>query len=518
MRKLFTAIFAFFMVSQAFAQAPLIDGRVQEYVSKQLTAKQVPAKAVEQYVQRQTNRLASNSLRGADDSYLVAYADAVANAGSDPGLVRATLWPDSLARIVDPEGDFYWFINAMSDITDPNSLLINDTYIEDAISVEFDFGKIYQIDSFAFYYLYDRVSAPSIVDTLRVYIFSETNISEQNFTDWPATGDVTDVCYARYNNANFRPNSAILYTFEYLLTSADTSTAFLARISEEISTTVAKNNKIGAAFHFIPGQSYSLGDVLFDNNTGLPGVLNNFDLITYYEDDGLFPISSITDEGALNQGGIVETSIRYGINPLGWNIAYYPTFGFGAGWLSEHVLTEWNVRPVGAHFTAGGSGEPCTIQFSDRSNVSNIDGWDWAFGDAGGSIAIDEENPVFEYAENGTYTVELTITGDEGNFSYERSVLVNTCVDGLNDLDGLVNFEVFPSPATDFVNLSVGLSTAQNLVVGLYNAQGQLVMSDQFQGLLQYQHSFDVSNLAAGLYQIKLQNGNKFSTRAFVIN
>ena len=300
MRKLFTAIFALFLAGQLFAQAPLQDNSADKYIGKQLTSKQVPASAVEQYARIQAKRLES-SMRGGDASYLTAFVDAVANSGSDPGLVRATLFPDSSARIVDPGGDFYWFIHAMSDIFDPNSILINDTYIEDAVSVEFGFGKIYEIDSFAFYYLYDRVSAPSIVDTLRVYIFSEPNISEQNFTDWPSTGEVTDVCYARYNNANFRPNGSILYTFEYLLTSADTSTAFLARISEGINYTVPKNSKVGAAFHFIPGQSYTLGDVLFDNNTGLPGVLNNFDLITYYEDDGLFPISSITDDGALNQ-------------------------------------------------------------------------------------------------------------------------------------------------------------------------------------------------------------------------
>jgi hypothetical protein len=518
MRKLFTIFCALFAAGQLAAQAPLIDGKMQQYVDKQLTAKQVPAQAVERYQEQMAQRMQSASLRGGDaSSYLVAYVDAVANSGSVPGLVRATLWPDSLARIADPEGDFYWFIHAMTDIFDPNSLLINDTYIEDEISVQFRSGNVYELDSFAFYYLYSRVSAPSIVDTLRVYLFGEPNISEQNFTDWPNAGDVTDVTYARYNNALFRPNTSILYSFEYLLTSADTSTAFLARISEGINTTLAKNSKIGAAFHFIPGQSYSLGDVLFDNSTGAPGVLNNFDLVTYFEDDGLFPISSITDEGALNQGGIVETSIRYGLNPLGWNIAYYPAFGFGAGWLSEHVLTEWSVSPIGAHFTAGGSGVPCQIQFSDRSNVTAIDGWDWSFGDAGGSIAIDVENPVCTYPANGTYTVELTVSGDEGNFSYERNVAVTSCGIGFNELEGLTNFDIFPSPATDFVSINVGLSTAQDLEVGVFNAQGQLVLSDRIQGALNYQHSFDVSTLAEGLYQIKLQNGDRFSTKAFIV-
>jgi PKD repeat protein len=149
--------------------------------------------------------------------------------------------------------------------------------------------------------------------------------------------------------------------------------------------------------------------------------------------------------------------------------------------------------------------------------VGNIDGWDWSFGDAGGSIAIDVENPVFTYPANGTYTAELTVSGDEGNFTYERNVAVTTCLTGLTDLEGLTNFDVFPSPATDFVSINVGLSAAQDLEVGLYNAQGQLVASDRIQGALNYQHSFDVSGLAEGLYQIKLQNGDRFSTKAFVV-
>ena len=96
--------------------------------------------------------------------------------------------------------------------------------------------------------------------------------------------------------------------------------------------------------------------------------------------------------------------------------------------------------------------------------------------------------------------------------------MVTSCVNGLNDIKGLVNFDVFPSPATDFVSLNVGLQSAQNLEIGLFNSQGQLVLSDQMQGSLSYQQTFDVSNLPAGLYQIKLQNGNQYSTKAFVIN
>jgi hypothetical protein len=518
MNRTLTLFCALLTLGQLSAQVPdaVLQGR--DYVSQQLD-KAVPAAAADRYFERQATRLDAGTVdtRGAIVKYNVAYVDAVANSGSSPLLIRATLWPDSLARIADPDGDFYWFIHAMADVLDPNSILINDTYIEDNLSVEFGQGKIYDVDSMAFYYLYQRVTPPSIVDTLRVYVYGEANITEQTFDGWPSAGESTDVCYARYNNANFRPNTAILEQYEFLLTSADTSSAFLARIAVPLDVNISKGNKIGAAFHFIPGQSYSLGDVLFDNGTLSIGTLNNFDLITYEEDDGLFPLSSVTDEGALNQGGIVETTIRYGINPLGWNTTYYPTFGFGAGWRSEHVLTEWVIGPKGAHFISGTTANDCEIQFSDLSNVDGITTWLWNFGD--GSISLDQ-NPVYTYSENGTYTVELEVRDGGGTtYSYERNVVVANCGSGtgVRSIDGLLSFSVFPNPATSVLNLDLSLTSGLSMDFGIYASTGELVRTDRIEAGTSYRGSYDVSDLPAGFYTIKLQNGNQVATKGFMI-
>ncbi|MGB1104200.1 MAG: PKD domain-containing protein [Crocinitomicaceae bacterium] len=54
------------------------------------------------------------------------------------------------------------------------------------------------------------------------------------------------------------------------------------------------------------------------------------------------------------------------------------------------------------------------VQFNDLSTIAEpgaITSWDWDFGDGGSST---EENPEHEYTSSGTYTVELTVTSENG--------------------------------------------------------------------------------------------------------
>ncbi len=70
----------------------------------------------------------------------------------------------------------------------------------------------------------------------------------------------------------------------------------------------------------------------------------------------------------------------------------------------------------------------CTLldcNFTDTSSDSDgsIVSWDWTFGDGGTSTA---QNPGHTYAANGTYTVGLTVTDNDGNTaSTSQSVTVN---------------------------------------------------------------------------------------------
>jgi len=64
------------------------------------------------------------------------------------------------------------------------------------------------------------------------------------------------------------------------------------------------------------------------------------------------------------------------------------------------------------------SGEaPLAVNFTDLS-VDSVDIWDWDFGDGGTST---EENPSYDYATPGTYTVSLTVTGPGGTDSNTKT-------------------------------------------------------------------------------------------------
>ncbi|MFH1313015.1 MAG: S8 family serine peptidase [Candidatus Eisenbacteria bacterium] len=67
--------------------------------------------------------------------------------------------------------------------------------------------------------------------------------------------------------------------------------------------------------------------------------------------------------------------------------------------------------PVGAFYGTPTSGDsPLTVDFFDQS-TGNVTSWDWNFGDGGISMA---QNPTYEYANDGDYTVSLTVTGPCG--------------------------------------------------------------------------------------------------------
>ncbi len=51
---------------------------------------------------------------------------------------------------------------------------------------------------------------------------------------------------------------------------------------------------------------------------------------------------------------------------------------------------------------------PLTVNFTDLSTGTGIDGWDWDFGDGSGTSTA--QNPSYNYTSAGTYTVTLTVS------------------------------------------------------------------------------------------------------------
>lgn len=510
MKRLLTLTVALFVAAAAFAQTPSLELEAGTTTLRDLT----PSQLNSLHEHQEALRNQSTGTRAGEKAYWVGFYDALFTAGLDPVLGTFLMWQDTTVRIEDAvNGDFYWQSHAYGDIYDPSSQIINTEYVTSNLDVTFGADKRYRLDSIEFYYLYDRVSPPGIVDTLRVYVFNQSNIVNGTFTDG------TTFSSGEYDFLNFKPRLGIVQEFDILLTELDTARAFIGVRQLDLSSlSIGKNAKIGVAFHYLTGQSYSLGDVLFSNDLLGPVGLNNFELITYEEEEGAEPTSQLIDAPAFNMGSFIPGSVLTNTNENGWNGLYITGLAFTAPFRNEHALVYYKTAPIGAHFiSAQSTTVDCEVTFNDLSNVENITTWAWSFGDPDASISLDQ-NPTFIYPENGAYDVELEIRDAGGaTFTYERTLVVNNCGTGIDNIDGLQSFDVFPNPASDVLNLSLGLEQPMVLDYGMYDATGSLIRSGRVAAGTQFNTSFDVSGLSAGFYTIKLQNGQQLASKRFMI-
>ncbi len=144
--------------------------------------------------------------------------------------------------------------------------------------------------------------------------------------------------------------------------------------------------------------------------------------------------------------------------------------------------------------------------FSQNGSVTNFNNtsqhgftYHWDFGD---NLTSDEENPMHNYNQNGTYTVTLTAEycGRQDQVSYD--ILIDHL--GVSTPEALP-FHIYPNPSSGPVIINVDYIAGQ---VEIYNMRGQIV------------HSFipvvgtNSINLNQGIYVIKCEE----LTQKLIIN
>jgi hypothetical protein len=81
------------------------------------------------------------------------------------------------------------------------------------------------------------------------------------------------------------------------------------------------------------------------------------------------------------------------------------------------------------------------------------------------------------------------------------------------------NLELFPNPATSFINLKFNSKLPQEFVVSIYDVLGRCIMStreDGQNGLIF--RSFDIQSLASGVYYMKIDSPDHHLVKAFIKN
>ena len=154
-----------------------------------------------------------------------------------------------------------------------------------------------------------------------------------------------------------------------------------------------------------------------------------------------------------------------------------------------------------AIISAGGTG--MTVQFNGTGSTGG-NSYQWNFGD--GNTNTTSNYPLHTYAVPSTaYNVSLTVYNACGDSDTYTSSLQAALQLGGVELS-MMDLEVYPNPAQGFITLESDLSVEGEIT--LVDAMGRTVLLTTANGLAQ--HTLDVSNLAGGMYVLRIVNEGQF--------
>ena len=151
------------------------------------------------------------------------------------------------------------------------------------------------------------------------------------------------------------------------------------------------------------------------------------------------------------------------------------------------------------------------------TNVSqNGTSYSWDFGDGTTSDLKDPLTHVYSnFNSTVTYTVSLTVTNMCGSDTYTTDIVVGpTSVEDLNIVN---NVAMYPNPSTGIVNINVTSEESAEVRFEIVDIQGKTLMTQSNTVNGQLNKVIDMSDVAKGIYFVKVIVGEEFSTHRIVI-
>ncbi len=148
------------------------------------------------------------------------------------------------------------------------------------------------------------------------------------------------------------------------------------------------------------------------------------------------------------------------------------------------------------------------------NNSTNSDDFTWNFGDGNTST---EQSPVYDYDSHGTYNLSLTASANSCEDAIaEQSLTLNLL--SVNDVFADNYVTVYPNPSNGKFQIKFVSSDYNEIKVNIINSIGQQVFSEQIEKTNKEEiTSIDLTNLAKGIYQMKIIAGDNISVRQIII-
>lgn len=233
------------------------------------------------------------------------------------------------------------------------------------------------------------------------------------------------------------------------------------------------------------------------------GVITGTAIVCKGQNNVSFTVPSIADAssyiwsysgtGATIVGTTNNVTINFSSNATSGNLTVRGTNACGNGAVSTNYAITVNNKPT----------TPVISQNSDvlQSNVSLGNQWY----DENGPI-IGATNQYYTVTTNGNYYVIVNLSG----CSSESSNVINITSLSVEFNDDIVN-KIYPNPVLD--ELFIELQRKDELVnYEIYNVKGQVV----FKGTFVEKTTVPTSNLAPGMYMLKLENGKSYGFKKII--
>lgn len=159
--------------------------------------------------------------------------------------------------------------------------------------------------------------------------------------------------------------------------------------------------------------------------------------------------------------------------------------------------------PFGATYDMVGYNNFLFAGTSGGVKISNDFGYTWS-----NVNSISQFNSVMSIAIHDGYL--FAGTWDKSVWKILLAPLV-----GANEISNLVNFNLYPNPANNVLNIDLNGRPEQENIITLFNAYGQIVFSTRV--YTSEKVSINISHLPSGMYLAQLESKEGRSTRKFIV-